>query len=156
MARVTETRNGPARAPILVSACLLGLHTRYDGGSCENARVLSVAGERCLVPLCPEQLGGLPTPRAPSEIEAGDGCAVLDGSARVLNVEGRDVTPQFLAGAEAAAEAARRLGAEEVWLKEGSPSCGVTRIRRDGCDVAGKGVAAALLERAGLRLRGYE
>jgi uncharacterized protein YbbK (DUF523 family) len=156
MSAVSETPHGSSRPPILVSACLLGLHTRYDGGACESACVLRLAGERCLMPICPEQLGGLPTPRPASEIEAGDGCAVLEGGARVMTAGSRDVTAHFLAGAEAAAEIVRLLAVREAWLKYGSPSCGVTCIRRNGRDVPGKGVTAALLERKGLRVRGCE
>lgn len=133
---------------------MLGLPTRYDGGHCRSAEVVALADRHCLVPVCPEQLGGLSTPRAASEIEDGDGSDVLDGRARVLSTEGTDVTDNFVRGARAAAEIAETCGATRAILKEGSPSCGVTRIVRAEQDVAGEGVAAALLRRKGLRVDG--
>ena len=139
---------------ILVSACLLGLPTRYDGGHCRSAEVVALAGRHCLVPVCPEQLGGLSTPRPPSEIEHGDGSDVLDGRARVLSTEGTNVTGNFVRGARAAAEIAETCGATRAILKEGSPSCGVSRIMRAEQAVEGEGVAAALLRRKGLKVDG--
>jgi len=139
---------------ILVSACLLGLPARYDGGHCRSAEVLALAGRCHLVPVCPEQLGGLSTPRPPSEMEHGDGSDVLDGRARVLSTEGTNVTDNFLRGAGAAAQIAETCGATRAILKEGSPSCGVSRITRAGQAVEGEGTTAALLRRKGLRVDG--
>ena len=73
---------------ILVSACLVGCHCRYDGGTKEKPDFVQLIREGKAVPVCPEQMGGLPTPRLPSEIVGGDGEAVLDGRARVVNSAG--------------------------------------------------------------------
>ena len=132
----------------LASACLLGLRTRYDGGTKPHPDCLAALACRhtpCpVVPLCPEQLGGLPTPRPPAMLLGGDGFAVLDGRARVLDIHGRDLSAAFIRGAEQALAAARMLDIRIAWLKSGSPSCGGgPRF----------GVTAALLARAGLDLR---
>ena len=77
---------------ILVSACLIGLCTRYDGGHSQNENVLALAKRHILVPVCPEQLGGLPTPRPPCEIRMG----------KVMSSDGRDRTTMFESGAQQA------------------------------------------------------
>ncbi len=128
---------------ILVSACLLGLATRYDGGTKASALVQTFIKDYQLIPFCPEQLGGLPTPRPPAELVGGDGLAVLEGRARVFTRDGRDVTAFFLRGAEEGARLARLLGVREALLKSRSPSCGLTPIL---------GVAAARLNLEGLSL----
>jgi uncharacterized protein YbbK (DUF523 family) len=137
----------------LVSACLLGICTRYDGGCCPVPQLIQLAARGLAVPVCPEVAGGLPIPRPPAEIVRGDGRAVLDGRARVLTIEGEDVTDAFLAGARQALETAQRLGLRQAVLKEDSPSCGCRRIY-DGTFsdrmVSGQGVAAALLQRNGI------
>ena len=137
----------------LVSACLLGLPTRYDGGDNRCPSLLRL-GRRCrLIPVCPEQLGGLPTPRRPAEICGGDGHAVLRGEAAVKDSAGRDVTEQFLRGAAAALKLARLFGAAGAILQWGSPSCGSGLIRDgsfSGRRRVGDGVTAALLKRHGI------
>lgn len=136
----------------LISACLLGLPTRYDGSHNRLPRLYRLSRRCRLIPLCPEQLGGLATPRPPAEISGGDGSAVLDGDAAVLDEAGKDRTAQFLRGARAALQLARLLGVDGAILKSGSPSCGSGFIydgtfsgRRHG----GDGVTAALLKRCG-------
>lgn len=130
---------------VLASACLTGLCTRYDG------RVVDIPGVReqmknsILIPVCPEQLGGLPTPRTAADIIDGDGFDVLDGRARVVCKDGTDVTDQFIKGARQVLEIARNQDISRVFLKARSPSCGVSR----------KGVTAALLERNGFRLEEF-
>ena len=124
---------------ILISACLLGLPTRYDGQSKERPRIREVADENCLVPVCPEQLGGLPTLRPSAEIAKGDGEAILDGRAAVVNELGEYVTQNYLDGAHTVLEIASLLGADLALLKEGSPACGVTRIKRQRNRHAGQG-----------------
>ncbi len=144
------------REPVLVSACLLGLRTRYDGASERREAVIEALRGCWVVPLCPEQLGGLPTPRTPAEIENGDGCTVLDGLAMVVARDGCDVTAEYLRGAAEAMKVAELFSVRRAVLKEGSPACGVRRIRRAGGDVSGMGVAAALLHRRGVELDGRE
>ena len=146
----------------IVSACLVGCKCRYDGAACtdETLRARWDRGE--LVPLCPEQLGGLATPRPAAEIESGSGEDVLDGRARVLRGDGADVTGAFIEGAKRTLEVARALGAHEAILKQGSPSCGCGRIARRGHPVAcngacaGNGVTSALLAREGIHVIAHE
>lgn len=142
--------------PIIVSACLLGLPTRYNAAHCRRDAVVALSADHVLVPACPEQLGGLPTPRQAAEIKAGDGEDVLDGRSRVEDASGADVTAQFIRGAEAVAALAGLYGARRALLKEGSPSCGVLYIGRAGANVPGAGVTTALLRRRGIRVDGIE
>ena len=103
---------------LLVSACLLGTPCRYDGKSKADARVQALVGKYEIVPVCPEQLGGLPTPRVPSE-RRGE---------RVVTAGGRDVTEAYRRGAEAALALCQQNGCEAAVLKEKSPSCGCGQI----------------------------
>jgi uncharacterized protein YbbK (DUF523 family) len=143
----------------LVSACLLGICTRYDGGCCPVPQLIQLAARGLAVPVCPEVAGGLPIPRPPAEIIGGDGQAVLDGQARVLTIDGQDVTEAFLTGARQALETAQRLGIRRAVLKDDSPSCGLRRIY-DGTFsermVPGQGVTAALLQRNGITVLSEE
>ena len=135
----------------LVSACLLGVKCRYDGGHTLTDLVHELSEEVDLIPVCPEQLGGLSTPRPAAQVDRGDGTDVLDGTAAVKTLEtGRDVTDNYRRGAEAALAVARFYGATKAYLKTRSPSCGCGEITRDGERVAGDGVTTALLKREGL------
>ncbi|MDU4059027.1 MAG: DUF523 domain-containing protein [Pseudomonas oryzihabitans] len=139
---------------ILVSRCLLGHRVRYDGGAHGPFDLLGVwQSEGRIVPLCPEVAGGLPTPRPPAEIPGGQGGAVLDGRVAVVTVGGEDVTTAFVAGAEAALELIARYGIRLAVLKARSPSCGNLENYDgsfSGTRVAGEGVTAAALKRAGV------
>ncbi len=128
---------------ILISACLLGLKTRYDGRSKGNSACISMLAGCCWAQFCPEQLGGLPTPRTAADIIDGTGADVLAGRARVISQDGIDVSGQFIRGAEQTLFLARQLEAETVFLKAESPSCGLSPI---------PGVTAALLSEHGYRL----
>lgn len=137
----------------LVSACLLGFPTVYDGSGCPRAKLIALASLGQVVPICPEVAGGLGVPRPPAEIVGGDGDDVLEGRARVLTVAGQDVTEAYLSGAECALEAARRYGITTAILRQRSPSCGSTCIydgAHSGRLRAGQGVTAALLRRHGV------
>lgn len=128
---------------ILVSACLLGVCCRYDGASKPNSLVTALREKFLLIPICPEVDGGLPTPRTPSE-RVGD---------RVLMKDGKDVTDNFLTGAEAALERARSFGCTAALLKARSPSCG-SGSNYDG-SFSGRlidrdGVTAELLKKNGI------
>ncbi len=140
--------------PLLVSACLLGLRTRYDGTTKRNEKVLAFLERENLipVPVCPEQLAGLPTPRPATRFCSGDGRAVLDGTGTVCNAQGACVNDLFLRGAAETLKVARLTGCREALLKERSPSCGVHQVYLEQSVVAGRGVAAALLERHGIRV----
>ena len=138
---------------LLVSACLVGIPCQYDGGSCPNDQIQALATQGGVLPFCPEVAGGLPTPRPPAEIQGGDGGDVLEGRARVVNVEGKDVTAEFLTGAKRALRVAQRWGIKKAILKARSPSCGVGRIYDgsfSGRLVEGDGVTTALLKREGI------
>lgn len=144
--------------PVLVSACLMGCYCRYDGRTNQD-RVLERELEReglRAVPFCPEEHGGLPTPRLPAWISGEDAAAVLEGSARVRNAAGADVTRAFLDGARGALELCRAQGIRRAYLKERSPSCGLSQTHVDGRLAAGPGVTSALLEREGIEVRGVE
>lgn len=143
---------------ILVSSCLLGERVRYDGADkrSDDRVLLRWVREGRVLALCPEVAGGLPVPRPPAEIAlAAGGAAVLSGAARVLAVTGRDVSAHFIAGANAALACARAHSVRVAVLKEGSPSCG-TGSTYDGTfasrRVSRPGVAAALLQQAGIRV----
>lgn len=137
----------------VISACLVGCQCRYDGDDnlIREFQEMVERGEAVFV--CPEQLGGLSTPRPPAEIVGGTGEDVLAGRAKVITDGGEDVTHQFLKGAEQALQMAQLVGAKEAILKERSPSCGSALIY-DGTFTAGKragdGVTSALLKRHGI------
>jgi len=154
--RTTRFRAEPMPEVILVSACLLGLPTRYDGGTRTSDQVRSLLEGRIAVPVCPEQLGGLPTPRSAHFIEQGTGEDVLAGRTRVVDKAGGDGTEQFLRGARMVARIAELVGAREVWFKEESPSCGVCLTSTAGEKVHGPGVTTALLQAGGLKVLGFE
>jgi uncharacterized protein YbbK (DUF523 family) len=147
------------RTLILVSACLLGVDCRFDGQSCPEPRLHDLAVRGQVIPFCPEVAGGLPTPREPAEIEAAgaglNGGSVLEGRTRVLRSDGTDLTPQFIAGAQAALALAQDMGIRQAILKSNSPSCGAGHIyegRFAGTLVPGHGVTAALLKRAEIQV----
>jgi uncharacterized protein YbbK (DUF523 family) len=146
----------PPGEVVLVSACLLGVYCRYDGSSNPAPELRDLARRARLVPICPEQLGGLPTPRPPAQCESGDGRAVLEGKARIRNVHGQDVTAQYRHGAEEALRLAQLYGARHAILKERSPSCACHFLYCDGKLIAGRGVTAALLEQHGYQLHSLD
>ena len=137
---------------ILISGCLVGMDCRYDGGNERSDRLLESLRGGFFLPLCPEQLGGLPTPRPKAEILGGDGHDVLAKKARVLDEEGQDVTAPFIKGATETLKLVRLLGIKEAYLKGKSPSCGFGGILRGGNLVKGDGVCAALLSQNHLNI----
>ena len=124
---------------ILVSACLLGMNCRYCGGGELDGRIAALAARHSLIPVCPEQLGGLPTPRPSAERRG----------ARVITRDERDLTTAFTKGAEQALYLAQLYGCQIAILKANSPSCGSGQ-RYDGTFsgklVPGDGLTAALLK----------
>jgi len=143
---------------VLVSACLLGEAVRYDGGDmrCDHEVLQRWIGEGRVIAVCPEVDGGLPVPRPPAEVtDPTGGPAVLAGTARVMDINGRDVTAPFLKGAEEALTRARTRGIRVAVLKEDSPSCGSRYIYDGtftGAKVPAPGVTAAMLRAAGLQV----
>ena len=132
---------------ILVSACLLGCPCRYDGKSKPNDAVLVLMEHHTLIPICPEQMGGLATPRVPAERKDGG----------VFTERGGDVTEQYRRGAEEALRLAQLYGCKYAILKERSPSCGNGQIYDGSFSrrlIDGDGVTAQLLKAHGITVLG--
>ena len=132
---------------VLVSACLMGFRCRYDGGTQRLACLDALRERHVLIPVCPEVMGGLPTPREPSEIRDG----------RVVSRDGRDVTEAFRRGAREAEKIALACGCGCALLKERSPSCGLGKVYDGtftGTLTEGDGVCARLLTERGVRVIG--
>ena len=147
---------------VIVSACLLGINCKYNGGNNRDPLIVELFRRGIAVPLCPEQLGGLPTPRPPAKITEGDGFSVISGKAKVKTVDGSDldVTENFLKGAYETLYVAELFKDSCVAciLKEKSPSCGVRKIYRfENDDLKdGRGVTAALLSSKGFKILSSE
>ena len=130
---------------ILVSACLMGYDCRYKGDNCKNEKVVELSKDSILIPVCPEQLGGLPTPRYPAERVGGS----------VIAKNGVDVTEQYTRGAELAVEIAKANEVQLCILKANSPSCGNGVIYDgtfSGAKTNGNGVTAEKLLEAGFEV----
>jgi len=139
-------------APVMISACLLGVRCRYDGGHSLCPGLISALDSIHIVPFCPEQLGGLPTPRSPANITHGDGSDVLQGSARIIDAQGMDVTRPFKKGAEEALKLARLTRASVAVMKDRSPSCGIVTPYCENEKGMGPGVTAALFQQSGMEI----
>ncbi len=141
---------------IIVSACLCGINCKYDGGNNLNDTVLKLLKEGKAIPVCPEQLGGQQTPRAPHEIVNGNGLDVLNGKAKILGPNNDDdSTAEFLKGAYETLKIAEAVGANSAILKARSPSCGVSQIYDgtfSGTKRSGNGVTAQLLLSKGIKV----
>lgn len=127
----------------VVSACLAGCHCRYDGEAASDERVVQLVREGRALPLCPEQMGGLATPRPPFELSGG----------YALDAEGNDLTPRMLRGVEEAMRLVELAGCRMAILKSRSPSCGFGTVYDGtftGTRIEGNGLFADRLHRAGL------
>ena len=137
----------------LISACLCGVNCKYNGLNNYNEMCdkLLASGKAILV--CPEQLGGLPTPRIPSEI-IGESSNILNyNNGSVIDKNGNDVTPQFVKGAKETLQIAKKLNIKKAILKDGSPSCGVNYIydgNFNGTKIKGMGLTAQLLKESSI------
>jgi uncharacterized protein YbbK (DUF523 family) len=131
---------------LIVSACLLGLRTRYDGQSKVDSTILEFFRQRKVVPLpvCPEQLAGLPTPRLRTFFTCGDANAVIEGKGGLCNENGERMNELFLRGAQQTLEIAQMTGCRRALFKERSPSCGVRSVYMGEKKVPGCGVTTAL------------
>ncbi|MHC4547971.1 MAG: 2-thiouracil desulfurase family protein [Planctomycetota bacterium] len=137
---------------VLVSACLVGRACRYDGSDrLQPALVDALRDDGVeIVPFCPEEAGGLATPRPAAHLEGGDGDAVVDGRARVVTEQGADVTEVFLEGARQTVARATDADCAVAYLKERSPSCGCALVHTKEGLMRGCGVTTAMLRRAGI------
>jgi uncharacterized protein YbbK (DUF523 family) len=129
----------------LCSACLLGLKCRYDGKSKPHEKVINLAAKETLIPVCPEQLGGLSTPRKPAERKSG--CVITE--------DGGDVTANFENGAKQVLELAKLYNIKSAILKQRSPSCGCGQIYDgtfSGAIIDGDGITTKFLKENGIEV----
>jgi len=132
---------------IIVSACLAGENCRYDGKNCLNKDIKKLVDAGKAIPVCPEVLGGLPVPRIPAEI------TVCDGSEKIINRHGEDITEFFKRGAEKTLDIAKENEVMFAILKSRSPSCGNGEIYDGtfgGKLTKGDGITAIKLKEAGI------
>ena len=137
----------------LISACLCGVNCKYNGLNNYNeiCDKLFTSGKAILV--CPEQLGGLPTPRIPSEIIGESSNILNNNNGSVIDKNGNDVTLQFVKGAKETLQIAKKLNIKKAILKDGSPSCGVNYIYNgnfNGSKIKGMGLTAQLLKESSI------
>jgi uncharacterized protein YbbK (DUF523 family) len=139
----------------IVSACLIGINCTWKGENKLNNKLFEEFKKGNLYPVCPEILGGQPTPRPNAEIKGGTGLDVLEGRTKVLEPSGKDVTEQFIKGAQEVLRIAKLIGAKEAILKARSPSCGCGKTY-DGTFsktlIEGDGVTTALLKKNGIKV----
>ena len=139
----------------LVSACLCGINCKYNGKNNLNLYFMELLQEGDVIPVYPKQLGGLPTPRLPAEIDAGSGQDVLVGYSKVLNKNGEDVSDNYIKGAYETLKIAQLAGVDTAILKSRSPSCGSKYIYDGSFSYKlrqADGVTAALLKENGIRV----
>ncbi len=130
-----------------VSACLCGFPCRYDGKSKPDERIKALYEEGRVLPVCPEKLGGLKTPRTP--------CEIING--RVISSDGEDRTNEYLLGSQKVLELCKKHGIKKAILKQNSPSCGSTHIYDgtfSGTLIEGEGCLTALLRKNGIEVTG--
>jgi len=140
----------------LISACLLGIKCRWNGKDNKFTKALDLLEHEIMLPVCPEQLGGLPTPRACQEIQGGTGLDVLEKKAKVMNENGDEVTEQFIKGAEQTLKIAQLFGVKEFIGKSLSPSCSCSKIfdgTFSGRLLKGNGITSELLMQNGIKIR---
>ncbi len=134
----------------MISACLMGICCRYDGKHSACASLLEYISSVKAIPFCPEQLGGLSTPRSPANIKGGDGHDVLLGNSVLVNKDGKDVSDAFVKGAFEALKIARLFQCRVAVMKGKSPSCGLKTPYCEKVGGLGYGVTAALFEMRGI------
>lgn len=135
---------------IIVSSCLAGVKCRYDGNDNLVAEIKELVLSGKAIALCPEELGGLSTPRTPCEI------VKENNQLKVMTKDRVDCTAQFLLGAEKVAEIAKILNCKQAILKANSPSCGFGMIYDGsftGKKIKGNGLTAELLSKQGIEIK---
>ncbi len=138
----------------LISSCLCGINCKYNGSNNVNEECVKLLNEGKAVLVCPEQLGGLSTPRVPAEIK-GTAEGILYDNNKVFTKDNKDVTTEFLKGAMETLHIAKLSNIKIAILKDGSPSCGVNYIYDGsftGKKVCGKGITATILEENGIEV----
>ena len=141
---------------ILVSACLIGIDCNYKGENNLESWVLDLCNKYSVIPVCPEQLGGLTTPRLPSELKQGDGELIWGKKEGcVINSKAEEITTQFIFGAKQIMKITRTFDIKYAIMKDKSPSCGVFNIfdgSFSGKLIEGMGVTSAGLYYEGLKI----
>ena len=132
---------------IIVSACLAGINTRYNGANCGHPKIIEMVASGKAIPLCPEQIGGLQTPRASISFVRGDGYALMKGisGVRAIGIDGVDYSQNLINGAFEVLRIAKMFSVSRAILKDRSPSCGVFKVWKDNREVEGCGVTTAIL-----------
>lgn len=134
---------------ILVSACLVGINCKYNGGNNYNDKIYQLVRDGKAIPLCAEQLGGLATPRVPSEIK------YINNKRYVINENGEDVTECFEKGAKEILEFVKKMNIDKAILKSKSPSCGKGKIYNGNFEkvlIDGNGILAQMLIENGVEV----
>ena len=134
---------------VIVSACLAGDNCKYNGGNNLNQKMMDFLKAHEMIKVCPEVLGGLPTPRVPAEIAGG----------QVVNIQGKNITKEFTIGAQKAFEIVRKENPDLIILQSRSPSCGIKQIYDgtfSGNKILGHGLFAELCINAGYRVLDIE
>lgn len=149
-AEAVARRAAVAGPTVLLSACLAGIPCRYDGASKGLSHLDGRLGGRVAIPLCPEVLAGLGTPRSPMGFVGGDGAEALAGRAVLADAEGRDCTPALRLAVSLGLRLARAAACKSALLKARSPSCGVHETHSRSGLIPGMGIFAAALARAGI------
>lgn len=130
---------------ILVSACLAGVNCKYNGKNNENQKIIELIKENDVILICPEQLGGLKTPRTPAEIQ----------NKKVITKDNIDVTKEYQKGAEEVLKLAKQFNIKKAILKSKSPSCGKGKVY-DGTFsnilIEGNGITTELLQKNGIEV----
>lgn len=141
---------------ILISSCLIGLNVKWNGKSKNIADLKRLVSEGKAIFLCPEQIGGLSTPRVPAEIEAGRTAKeVLEGKAKIIGNNGSNLTEEIIRGSNETLKFCKEYGIKIAILRDGSPTCGSVKTysgRFDGVKIKGRGVLTELLEQNGIKV----
>lgn len=144
------------KGPIIVSACLVGKRCRYNGKDRAHPGVIRFLSGKNYVAVCPEKLAGWEVPRPPVEFHGGGAKKVAEGKTKIIDDRGRDRTASLIKGVTKALSRALSLHAREAILKEKSPSCGVTKVYRDGKLIRGEGIFTYRLRQSGVEVRSEE
>ena len=139
----------------LCSACLLGIKCRYDGKSKPDKKIIGLSRKEALIPVCPEQLGGLETPRPAVQLQNCSGEDVLDGKGTIATQDNKDMSLYFINGAKETLRIAKLFNIKQAIMKQRSPSCGCGQVHDGsftGKTIKGNGITTALLLRNDIKV----